>query len=164
MGRRPSGDIDGIRGSLRAMVSDEFRRAGQRFISARYLSEGAGLIIGRPVLGVSSRSEEHAAIRSLDFCSASKASRVFGELFCANFLLKMEALKLALEVTLRGIAIRYIREDAYPILWETPRLMNDLSANYRFSRLHNKPPAAIGSSLHASMSVDDFRMCAPSAA
>ena len=39
MGRRPRGEIDGIRGTLRAMVSGEFRRAGQRFVSARYLSQ-----------------------------------------------------------------------------------------------------------------------------
>src|ERR1700749_2657135 len=39
MGRRPRGEIDRIRASLRVMVSDEFRRAGQRFVSARYISQ-----------------------------------------------------------------------------------------------------------------------------
>jgi DNA-binding GntR family transcriptional regulator len=39
MGRRPRGEIDGIREALRAMVSNEFRHAGQRFVSGRYLAE-----------------------------------------------------------------------------------------------------------------------------
>jgi DNA-binding transcriptional regulator YhcF (GntR family) len=39
MGRRPRSEVDKIRVSLRIMVSDEFRRAGQRFVSARYISQ-----------------------------------------------------------------------------------------------------------------------------
>ena len=77
------------------MVSEEFRRAGQRFVSARYLSqrfkisyqtahrlltelEGDGLIIRRARFWEFHRgSEETAAIRSLDFRRASKAFREF---------------------------------------------------------------------------------------
>jgi DNA-binding LacI/PurR family transcriptional regulator len=50
-----------------------------------------------------------------------------------------------------------VREDVYPVLWESPRLMHDLSADYRFSLvLHDKPPAWIGSLFTDSISVDDF--------
>ena len=175
MGRRPRGEIDGIRGTLRAMVSDEFRRAGQRFVSARYLSqrfqvsyqtahrllaelEGDGLIIRRAGSG-SFIAGQKKTLRSalLIFARRAKRSGSFGDLLLRHLVLKMEAMELPFEVTFGGIAPRHIREDVYPVLWESPRLMHDLSADYRFSLvLHDKPPAGIGSLFTDSISVDDF--------
>ena len=175
MGRRPSGEIDAIRGTLRAMVSDEFRRAGQRFVSARYLSqrfqvsyqtahrlltelEGDGLIIRRAGSG-SFIAGQKKTLRSalLIFARRAKRSGSFGDLLLRQLVLKMEAMKLPFEVTFGGIAPKRVREDVYPVLWESPRLMHDLSAAYRFSLvLHDKPPAGIGSLFTDSISVDDF--------
>jgi DNA-binding transcriptional regulator YhcF (GntR family) len=175
MGRRPRGEIDGIRGTVRAMVSDELRRAGQRFVSARYLSqrfqvsyqtahrlltelEGDGLIIRRPGSG-SFIAGQKKTLRSalLIFARRAKRPGSFGDLLLRQLVLKMEAMKLPFEVTFGGIARKHIGEDVYPVLWETPRLMNDLSAAYRFSLvLHDKPPAGIGSLFTDSISVDDF--------
>ena len=156
------------------MVSDEFRRAGQRFISARYLSRGFRLVIRLPPLAnragrrwsnhPSSRfrkfhrgSEENSAIRSFDFREASTAFRSFGDLLLRQLVLKMEAMELPFEVRFGGISPKHIREDVYPVLWESPRLVHDLSADYRFSLvLHDKPPAGIGSLFTDSISVDDF--------
>lgn len=175
MGRRPRGEIDEIRGTLRAMVSDEFRRAGQRFVSARYLSqrfkisyqtahrlltelEGDGLIIRRAGSG-SFIAGQKKALRSalLIFSGRAKRSGSFGDLLLRQLVLKMEAMELPFEVIFGGISPKHIREDVYPVLWELPRLMHDLSADYRFSLvLHDKPPAGIGSLFTDSISVDDF--------
>jgi DNA-binding transcriptional regulator YhcF (GntR family) len=175
MGRRPRGEIDGIRGTLRAMVSDEFRRAGQRFVSARYLSqrfqvsnqtahrlltelEGDGLIIRRAGSG-SFIAGQKKTLRSalLVFARRAKRSGSFGDLLLRQLVLKMEAMELPLEVRFGTISVKHIREDVYPVLWESPRLMHDLSADYRFSLvLHDKPPAGIGSLFTDSISVDDF--------
>jgi DNA-binding transcriptional regulator YhcF (GntR family) len=175
MGRRPRGEIDGIRGSLRAMVSDEFRRAGQRFVSARYLSqrfrvsyqtahrlltelEREGLIIRRAGSG-SFIAGRKKTLRSalLIFASRAKRPGSFGDLLLRQVVLKMEAMALPFQVRFGAIAPRHIREDVYPVLWELPRLMHDLSADYRFSLvLHDKPPAGIGSLFTDSISVDDF--------
>jgi DNA-binding transcriptional regulator YhcF (GntR family) len=175
MGRRPRGEIDGIRGTLRAMVSDEFRRAGQRFVSARYLSqrfhvsyqtahrlltelEGDGLIIRRAGSG-SFIAGQKKTLRSalLIFARRAKRSGSFGDLLLRQLVLKMEAMELPFEVRFGSISPKHIREDVYPVLWESPRLMHDLSANYRFSLvLHDKPPAGIGSLFTDSISVDDF--------
>jgi DNA-binding transcriptional regulator YhcF (GntR family) len=175
MGRRLRGEIDGIRGTLRAMVSDEFRQAGQRFVSARYLSqrfrvsyqtahrlltelEGEGLIIRRAGSG-SFIAGRKKTLRSalLIFASRAKRSGSFGDLLLRQLVLKMEAMQLPFEVTFGGRARKHIAEDAYPVLWELPRLMHDLSADYRFSLVvHDKPPAGIGSLFTDSISVDDF--------
>jgi DNA-binding transcriptional regulator YhcF (GntR family) len=175
MGRRPSGEIDAIRGTLRAMVSDEFRRAGQRFVSARYLSqrfqvsyqtahrlltelEGDGLIIRRAGSG-SFIAGQKKTLRSALLILARRAKRSgsFGDLLLRQLVLKMEAMELPFEVRFGGIAPKHIREDVYPVLWESPRLMYDLSAAYRFLLvLHDKPPAGIGSLFTDSISVDDF--------
>lgn len=175
MGRRPRGEIDEIRGALRAMVSDEFRRAGQRFVSARYLSqrfnisyqtahrlltelEGDGLIIRRAGSG-SFIAGQKKTLRSvlLIFARRAKRSGSFGDLLLRQLVLKMEAMELPFEVKCGGISPKHIREDVYPVLWEMPRLMHDLSADYRFSLvLHDKPPAGIGSLFTDSISVDDF--------
>jgi DNA-binding transcriptional regulator YhcF (GntR family) len=164
MGRRLRGEIDDIRGTLRAMVSDEFRRAGQRFVSARYLSqrfkisyqtahrlltelEGDGLIIRRAGSG-SFIAGQKKPLRSalLIFAGRAKRSGSFGDLLLRQLVLKMEAMELPFEVIFGGISPKHIREDVYPVLWELPRLMHDLSADYRFSLvLHDKPPAGIGS-------------------
>jgi DNA-binding transcriptional regulator YhcF (GntR family) len=157
------------------MVSDEFRRAGQRFVSARYLSqrfrvsyqtahrllaelEGDGLIIRRAGSG-SFIAGQKKTLRSalLIFARRAKRSGSFGDLLLRHLVLKIEAMELPFEVRFGGIAPKHIREDVYPVLWETPRLMHDLSANYRFSLvLHDKPPAGIGSLFTDSISVDDF--------
>jgi DNA-binding transcriptional regulator YhcF (GntR family) len=175
MGRRPRGEIDGIRGTLRAMVSDEFRRAGQRFVSARYLSErfqvsyqtahrllteleGDGLIIRRAGSG-SFISGQRKSLRSAFLIFARRAKRPgsFGELLLRHLVFRMEAMGLPFKVTFGSIAAKDIREDVYPVLWESPRLMHDLAADYRFSLvLHDKPPAGIGSLFTDSISVDDF--------
>ena len=175
MGRRPRGEIDGIRGTLHAMVSDEFRRAGQRFISARYLSqrfqvsyqtahrlltelEGDGLIIRRAGSG-SFIAGQKKTLRSalLIFARRAQRSGEFRRPSLAQLVLKMEAMELPFEVRFGGISPKHIREDVYPVLWESPRLMHDLSADYRFSLvLHDKPPAGIGSLFTDSISVDDF--------
>src|SRR5258707_3165519 len=69
----------------------------------------------------------------------------------------MKAIEIPFEVIFGGITSKHIREDVYPVLWESPRLMHDLSADYRFSLvLHDKPPAGIGSLFTDSISVDDF--------
>jgi DNA-binding LacI/PurR family transcriptional regulator len=66
-------------------------------------------------------------------------------------------MELPFEVTFGGIAPKHIPEDVYPVLWESPRLMHNLSTDYRFSLvLHDKPPAGIGSLFTDSVSVDDF--------
>jgi DNA-binding transcriptional regulator YhcF (GntR family) len=175
MGRRPRGEIDGIRGTLHAMVSDEFRRAGQRFISARYLSqrfqvsyqtahrlltelEGDGLIIRRAGSG-SFIAGQKKTLRSalLIFARRAQRSGSFGDLLLRQLVLKMEAMELPFEVRFGSISPKHIREDVYPVLWESPRLVHDLSADYRFSLvLHDKPPAGIGSLFTDSISVDDF--------
>src|SRR5258707_13883046 len=69
----------------------------------------------------------------------------------------MKAIEIPFEVIFGGITSKHVREDVYPVLWESPRLMHDLSADYRFSLvLHDKPPAGIGSLFTDSISVDDF--------
>ena len=175
MGRRPSGEIDRIRGTLRAMVSDELRRAGQRFVSARYIAqrfevsyqtahrlltelEGDGFIIRRAGSG-SFIAGRKKTLRSalLIFARRAKRSGSFGDLLLRQLVAKMETMELPFEVTFGPIAPKHIREDVYPVLWESPRLMHDLSSDYRFSLvLHDKPPAGIGSLFTDSISVDDF--------
>jgi DNA-binding transcriptional regulator YhcF (GntR family) len=175
MGRRPHGEIDEIRGILRAMVCDEFRRAGQRFVSARYLSqrfkisyqtahrlltelEGDGLILRRAGSG-SFIAGQKKALRSalLIFAARAKRSGSFGDLLLRQLVLKMEAMEIPFEIIFGGVSPKQIREDVYPVLWELPRLMHDLSADYRFLLvLHDKPPAGIGSLFADSISVDDF--------
>jgi DNA-binding transcriptional regulator YhcF (GntR family) len=175
MGRRPGGEIDRIRASLRAMVSDEFRRAGQRFVSARYLSqrfkvsyqtahrllaelESDGFIIRRAGSG-SFIAGQKKTLRSalLIFARRAKRSGSFGDLLLRRLLTKLEGMELPFEVTFGGVAPKHVPEDVYPVLWESPRLLHDLSADYRFSLvLHDKPPAGIGSLFTDSISVDDF--------
>ncbi len=175
MGRRPRGEIDGIRETLRAMVSDEFRRAGQRFVSARYLAErfhvsyqtahrlltelqSEGFIIRQAGSG-SFIAGQKKSLRSalLIFAGRARRSGSFGELLLRHLVLRIETMALPFEVKFGHIALKEIREDAYPVLWELPRLMQDLAADYRFSLvLHDKPPAGIGSLFTDSISVDDF--------
>jgi DNA-binding transcriptional regulator YhcF (GntR family) len=175
MGRRPRGEIDKIRASLRVMVSDEFRRAGHRFVSARYISqrfkvsyqtahrlltelEGDGFIIRRAGSGSFIAGHQNTLQSALlIFARRAKRSGSFGDLLLQQLVSKMEAMELPFEVTFGGITPRHVREDVYPVLWESPRLMHDLSADYRFSLvLHDKPPAGIGSLFTDSISVDDF--------
>jgi DNA-binding transcriptional regulator YhcF (GntR family) len=157
------------------MVSDEFRRAGQRFVSARYIGqrfkisyqtahrlltelEGDGFIIRRAGSG-SFIAGQKKTLRSalLIFAKRAKRSGSFGDLLLRQLVSKMEAVELPFEVTFGGLSPKHIREDFYPVLWESPRLMHDLSADYRFSLvLHDKPPAGIGSLFTDSISVDDF--------
>jgi DNA-binding transcriptional regulator YhcF (GntR family) len=175
MGRRPSGEIDRIRETLRAMVSDELRRPGQRFVSARYIAqrfavsyqtahhlltelERGGFIIRRAGSG-SFIAGRKKTLRSalLIFASRAKRSGSFGNLLLRQLVAKMETMELPFEVTFGPIAPKHIREDVYPVLWESPRLMHDLSSDYRFALvLHDKPPAGIGSLFTDSISVDDF--------
>jgi Periplasmic binding protein-like domain/MarR family len=174
MGRRPRGEIDGIRETLRAMVSDEFRRAGQRFVSARYLAErfgvsyqtahrlltelqSDGFIIRQPGSG-SFIAGQKKSLRSALLIFARRARRPgsFGELLLRHLASRMETMALPFAVRFGNLA-KEIREDVYPVLWEVPRLMHDLAADYRFSLvLHDKPPAGIGSLFTDSISVDDF--------
>jgi DNA-binding transcriptional regulator YhcF (GntR family) len=175
MGRRPRGEIDKIRASLRVMVSDEFRRAGHRFVSARYISqrfkvsyqtahrlltelEGDGFIIRRAGSGSFIAGHQNTLQSALlIFARRAKRSGSFGDLLLRQLVGKMEAMELPFEVTFGGITPKHVREDVYPVLWESPRLMHDLSADYRFSLvLHDKPPAGIGSLFTDSISVDDF--------
>jgi DNA-binding transcriptional regulator YhcF (GntR family) len=175
MGRRPRGEIDRIRASLRVMVSDEFRRAGQRFVSARYISQrfkvsyqtahrlltelqGDGLILRRAGSGSFIAGHQNT-LRSalLIFAKRAKRSGSFGDLLLRQLVAKMEAMELPFEVTFGAITAKQVRENVYPVLWESPRLMHDLSAGYRFSLvLHDKPPVGIGGLFTDSISVDDF--------
>jgi Transcriptional regulators len=175
MGRRPAGEIDRIRATLRAMVSDEFRRAGQRLVSARYIAQrfkvsyqtahrllnelrGDGMVIRRAGSG-SFIAGQKKTLRSavLIFARRAKRSGSFGDLLLRQLIVKMEAMDLPFEVTFGDIAPKHVPEDVYPVLWESPRLMHNLSADYRFSLvLHDKPPAGIGSLFTDSISVDDF--------
>src|SRR5258707_9035179 len=69
----------------------------------------------------------------------------------------MKAMEIPFEVIFGGITSKHIREDVYPVLWESARLMHDLSSDYRFSLvLHDKPPAGMGSLFTDSISIDDF--------
>jgi DNA-binding transcriptional regulator YhcF (GntR family) len=175
MGRRPRNEVDKIRVSLRIMVSDEFRRAGQRFVSARYISqrfkvsyqtahrlltelESDGFIIRRAGSGSFIAGHQNTLQSALlIFARRAKRSGSFGDLLLRQLVAKLEAMELPFEVTFGGIAPMQVREDVYPVLWESPRLMHDLSADYRFSLvLHDKPPAGIGSLFTDSISVDDF--------
>ena len=175
MGRRPRGEIDKIRASLRVMVSDEFRRAGQRFVSARYISqrfkvsyqtahrlltelEGDGFIIRRAGSGSFIAGHQNTLQSALlIFARRAKRSGSFGDLLLRQLVAKMKAMEIPFEVIFGGITPKHVREDVYPVLWESPRLMHDLSADYRFSLvLHDKPPAGIGSLFTDSISVDDF--------
>jgi hypothetical protein len=175
MGRRPSGEIERIRGTLRAMVSDELRRAGQRFVSARYISqrfkvsyqtahrlltelELAGLIVRRAGSG-SFIAGQKKALRSAFLIFAGRAKRPgsFGDLLLRELVAKLETLAVPFEVTFGSTTLKQVGEDVYPVVWESPRLLHDLSANYRFSLvLHDKPPPGIGSLFTDSISVDDF--------
>ena len=175
MGRRPRGEIDKIRASLRVMVSDEFRRAGQRFVSARYISqrfkvsyqtahrlltelEGDGFIIRRAGSGSFIAGHQNTLQSALlIFARRAKRSGSFGDLLLRQLVAKMKAMEIPFEVIFGGITPKHVREDVYPVLWESPRLMHNLSADYRFSLvLHDKPPAGIGSLFTDSISVDDF--------
>lgn len=175
MARRRRGEVDKIRASLRIMVSDEFRRAGQRFVSARYISqrfkvsyqtahrlltelEGDGFIIRRAGSGSFIAGHQNTLQSALlIFAKRAKRSGSFGDLLLRQLVSKLEAMELPFEVTFGGIAPMQVREDVYPVLWESPRLMHDLSVDYRFSLvLHDKPPAGIGSLFTDSISVDDF--------
>ena len=157
------------------MVSDEFRRAGQRFVSARYLVErfhvsyqtahrlltelqSDGFIIRQAGSG-SFIAGQKKSLRSalLIFARRARRPESFGELLLRHLVSKMETIALPFEVRFGSLAIKDIREDVYPVLWELPRLMHDLAAGYRFSLvLHDKPPAGIGSLFTDSISVDDF--------
>jgi len=175
MGRRPRGEIDKIRASLRVMVSDEFRRAGHRFVSARYISqrfkvsyqtahrlltelEGDGFIIRRAGSGSFIAGHQNTLQSALlIFARRAKRSGSFGDLLLRQLVAKMKAMEIPFEVIFGGSTSKQVREDVYPVLWESPRLMHDLSADYRFSLvLHDKPPAGIGSLFTDSISVDDF--------
>jgi DNA-binding transcriptional regulator YhcF (GntR family) len=175
MGRRPGGEIERIRETLRGMVSDELRRAGQRFVSARYISQRFkvsyqtahrllaelkrdGLIIRRAGSG-SFIAGQKKSLRSalLIFANRAKRPGSFGDLLLRQLVAKLETMGLPFEVMFGSVASKHIREDLYPVLWESPRLMHDLSTDYRFSLvLHDKPPAGIGSLFTDSISVDDF--------
>jgi DNA-binding transcriptional regulator YhcF (GntR family) len=175
MGRRPRGEIDRIRASLRVMVSDEFRRAGQRFVSARYISqrfkvsyqtahrlltelEDDGFIMRKAGSGSFIAGHQNTLQSALlIFARRAKRSGSFGDLLLRQLVAKMQAMELPFEVTFGAMTPKQIREDVYPVLWESPDLMHDLSADYRFSLvLHDKPPAGIGSLFTDSISVDDF--------
>ncbi len=157
------------------MVSDEFRRAGQRFVSARYISqrfkvsyqtahrlltelEHDGFIIRRAGSGsfiAGQKKTPRSAL--LIFASRAKRSGSFGDLLLRQLITKLETMALPFEVAFGSVASKQVREEVYPVLWESPRLMHDLSADYRFSLvLHDKPPAGIGSLFTDSISVDDF--------
>ena len=175
MGRRPGGEIEKIRGTLRVMVSDELRRAGQRFVSARYISqrfkvsyqtahrlltelELDGLIIRRAGSG-SFIAGQKRTLRCalLIFASRAKRPGSFGDLLLRELVAKLEAMAVPFEVTFRSTTLKQVGEDVYPVIWELPRLIHELSANYRFSLVvHDKPPAGIGSLFTDSISVDDF--------
>ncbi len=157
------------------MVSDELRRAGQRFVSARYISqrfavsyqtahhlltelERDGFIIRRAGSGSFIAGRKNT-LRSalLIFARRAKRSGSFGNLLLRQLVAKMETMELPFEVTFGPIAPKHVREDVYPVPWESPRLMHDLSSDYRFALvLHDKPPAGIGSLFTDSISVDDF--------
>jgi DNA-binding LacI/PurR family transcriptional regulator len=93
----------------------------------------------------------------LIFSRRAKRSGSFGDLLLRQLVAKMKAMEIPFEVIFGGITSKHVREDVYPVLWESPRLMHDLSADYRFSLvLHDKPPAGIGSLFTDSISVDDF--------
>jgi DNA-binding transcriptional regulator YhcF (GntR family) len=175
MGRRPAGEMDRIRGTLRIMVSDELRQAGQRFVSARYISQrfkvsyqtahrllaelqDLELIIRRAGSG-SFIAGQKKNLRSalLVFARRAKRPGSFGDLLLRQLIAKLEGAQLPFEVMWGPVAPKQINEDVYPVLWESPRLLNDLAANSRFSLvLHEKPPPGLGSLFTDSISVDDF--------
>jgi DNA-binding transcriptional regulator YhcF (GntR family) len=164
-----------VRGALRVMVSDELRRAGQRFVSARYISqrfkvsyqtahrlltelENQGLIVRRAGSG-SFISGQTKSLRSalLFFASRAKRQGSFGDLLLKQLVPRLEAMSLPFEILMGRVALKQVPEDVYPVLWELPRLTQDLSGRYRFSLvLHDKPPGGIGSLYTDSISVDDF--------
>ena len=162
MGRRPRGEIDGIRGTLHAMVSDEFRRAGQRFISARTYHrfqvsyqtahrlltelEGDGLIIRRAGSGSFIAGQKKTLRSALDFRGRAQRSGSFGDLLLRQLVLKMEAMELPW-VRFGGISPKHIREDVYPVLWEIASPMHDLS-DYRFSLVLRQTAGGDRQSLH----------------
>src|SRR5260370_17008741 len=117
MGRRPRGEIDRIRGTLRAMVSDELRRAGQRFVSARYIAqrfevsyqtahrlltelEGDGFIIRRAGSG-SFIAGRKKTLRSalLIFARRAKRPAGFGDLLVPQLFAHTETTYLPLALT-----------------------------------------------------------------
>ena len=164
-----------IRGALRVMVSDELRRAGQRFVSARYISQrfkvsyqtahrlltelkDQGLVVRRAGSG-SFISGQTKSLRSALLIFASRANRKgsFGDLLLKQVVARLEAMDLPFEILVGRVGLKQVREDVYPVLWESSRLTYDLAAKYRFSLvLHDKPPAGIGSLYTDSISVDDF--------
>lgn len=164
-----------IRGAIRVMVADELRRAGQRFVSARYISQrfkvsyqtahrllvelqSQGLIVRRAGSG-SFISGQTKSLRSALLIFAGRARRPgsFGNLLLKQLVARLEAIGLPFEILVGRVALKQIPEDVYPVLWESSRLTQDLAAKYRFSLvLHDKPPAGIGSLYTDSISVDDF--------
>lgn len=164
-----------IRGALRVMVSDELRRAGQRFVSARYISQrfkvsyqtahrlltelkDQGLVVRRAGSG-SFISGQTKSLQSalLIFASRAKRKGSFGDLLLKQLVARLEAVDLPFEILVGRVGLKQVREDVYPVLWESSRLTYDLAAKYRFSLvLHDKPPAGIGSLYTDSISIDDF--------
>jgi len=157
------------------MVSDELRRAGQRFVSARYISQrfkvsyqtahrlltelkDQGLVVRRAGSG-SFISGQTKSLQSalLIFASRAKRKGSFGDLLLKQLVARLEAVDLPFEILVGRVGLKQVREDVYPVLWESSRLTYDLAAKYRFSLvLHDKPPAGIGSLYTDSISVDDF--------
>ncbi len=164
-----------IRGAIRIMVSDELRRAGQRFVSARYVTQrfkvsyqtahrlltelkAEGLLVRRAGSG-SFISGQTKSLRSALLIFASRASRSgsFGDLLLRQIVERLDSMGLPFEVRVGRIGLNRIPEDVYPVLWESSRLTQHLAAKYRFSLvLHDSPPAGIGSLCTDSISVDDF--------
>src|SRR5258708_12234423 len=131
MGRRLRGEIDRIRGTLRAMVSDELRRAGQRFVSARYIAqrfavsyqtahhlltelERDGFIIRRAGSGSFIAGRKNT-LRSalLIFARRAKRSGGFGNLLLRQFGAKMEPMQLPFEITFSPFPPQPLRTHCY---------------------------------------------------
>jgi DNA-binding transcriptional regulator YhcF (GntR family) len=175
LGRRPATEMDQVRGALRAMVSDELRRAGQRFVSARYISQRfkvsyqtahrlltelkrQGLVERRAGSG-SFISGQTKVLRSalLIFAGRAKRPGSFGDLLLKQLIARLESMGLPFEVLVGRVALKEVPEDVFPVLWELAQLTQHLAGHYRFSLvLHNRPPAGIGSLYTDSICVDDF--------
>src|SRR5208282_2241544 len=125
-----------IRGALRVMVSDELRRAGQRFVSARYSSQrfkvsyqtahrlltehqDQGLVVRRAGSG-SFTSGQTKSLQSALFIFANRAKRKgsFGDLLLKQLVARLEAVDLPFEILVGRVGLKQVREDVYPVLWE----------------------------------------------
>jgi Bacterial regulatory proteins, gntR family len=173
MPRRPAGEIDRVRNQLRVMLNDGFRHPGQRFVSARFVAQrfkvsyqtahrllieltDVGLISRRAGSGTYIAGDKRSFRRvQLLFASRARRSGSFGELLIGQLTSALRT--RAIPCSIHFGAAPPVEPDAYPVIWEIPRLVEELCAERRFCLvLHDRPPPGIGSLFADSVSVDDF--------